>query len=189
MRPSSLLVATALLVLAVATSTYALEVQIKDFKAESSLVRATLELRDLIPERFKKLLDQNGALHLRVQAEVWESRAVWDRLVYPASVKAVSMTKGTPPPNSLSMQIELGSGDRIIATGRYHLHVIATIGTLADRDVDDVDDAVFGRESESNTLGSLGRLVFRTAIQISDYLQSVTSETRSRKVSGADLLR
>ena len=50
-------------------------------------------------------------------------------------------------------------------------------------------DAVFGKESETNGLGSLGRLVFRTVLQVSDYLQSVTSETRSRKLSGADLLK
>ena len=87
------------------------------------------------------------------------------------------------------MQIDLGATDRIVATGRYYLHVIATLGTLAERDADEVGDAVFGRESETNTLGSLGRLVFRTAIQISDYLQSVSAETRSRKISGADLLR
>ena len=72
-------------------------------------------------------------------------------------------------------------------TSRYYLHVIATLGTLAERDVDTVGDAVFGRESEANGIGSLGRLVVRTALQISDYLQSVSAEARSRRMSGADL--
>jgi hypothetical protein len=67
--------------------------------------------------------------------------------------------------------------------------VIATIGTLADRDADEVNDAVFGRESDENTLGSFGRMVFRTAMRVGDYLQSVSAETKSRKVSGADITR
>ena len=33
------------------------------------------------------------------------------------------------------------------------------------------------RQSEANGLGSLGRLVFRTVLQVSDYLQSVSSES------------
>jgi hypothetical protein len=177
------------MVLVAAMPAHALDVQVKMLKAELSIVRATLELRDVIPDRFRKLLDQNGVLYLRVQAELWESRPVWDRLVYPASVKAVSMTAAAVPPNPMPLQIDLGNRDRIVGASRYYLHVIATIGTLADRDVDDVGDAVFGRASETNTLGSLGRLVFRTAIQISDYLQSVSVDVRSRKVSGQDLLR
>jgi hypothetical protein len=178
-----------LLALVIASPAAAIDVQVKELKTELTIVRARIELRDLIPDRFKRLLDENGSLHLRIQAELWESRPVWDRLVYPATVRAVRMTSATRPPNPMPMQIDLGAKDRIVATGRYYLHVMATLGTLAERDADEVGDAVFGRESETNTLGSLGRLVFRTAIQISDYLQSVSAETRSRKINGADLLR
>jgi hypothetical protein len=177
------------LLVAMASAATALEVQVKEIKTESTIVRATIELRDLIPDRFKRLLDQNGSLHLRVQAELWEIRPVWDRLVYPAAVQAIRMTAATTPPNPMPMNIDLGTRDRVTATGRYYLHVIATLGTIADRDADDVGDAVFGRESETNTLGSLGRLVFRTAIQISDYLQSVSAEAKSRKLLGRDVLR
>jgi hypothetical protein len=183
------LISTVALALAIASPAAAIDVQVKELKSELTIVRAHIELRDLIPDRFKRLLDENGSLHLRIQAELWESRPVWDRLVYPATVRAIRMTSTTRPPNPMPMQIDLGAKDRIVATGRYYLHVIATLGTLAERDADEVGDAVFGRESETNTLGSLGRLVFRTAIQISDYLQSVSAETRSHKISGSDLLR
>lgn len=181
--------AAATLVVLAAAPVRALEVQVKELKTEASTLRASIELRDVIPDRFKRLLDENGVLHLRIQAELWESRPVWDRLVYPAVIKAVRMTATTNPPNPMALQIDIGASDRIAATGRYYLHVIATLGTLAERDADDVGDAVFGREGETNTLGSLGRLVFRTAIQISDYLQSISAEARSRKLSGRDLLR
>jgi hypothetical protein len=167
----------------------ALEVHVKEIKAVASMLRASIELRDLIPDRFKRLLDQNGALHLRIQAELWESRPVWDRLVYPAVVRVIRMTPSAPPADPTLLDLEIGKNDRIIASSKYYLHVVATLGTIAERDADDVGDAVFGREGESNTLGSLGRLVFRTALQISDYLQSESSEAKSRRVNGADLKR
>jgi hypothetical protein len=53
--------------------------------------------------------------------------------------------------------------------------VIATLGTLAEREVDEVGDAVFGRPSETNGLGSLGRLVFRTVLKV-----RITSERLRR---------
>jgi len=164
----------------------ALEVQIRNIKADV-VVRASFDVRDLLPERFRKMLDDNGTLHLRLQVELWESRPVWDRLVYPAVVRVVRITRDALPPESMPVDLEIGKSDRIVATSRYYLHVIATLGTLAERDVDTVGDAVFGRESEANGIGSLGRLVVRTALQISDYLQSVSAEARSRRMSGADL--
>ena len=175
--------------LSAAAPVSALEVHVKELRTEAAMVRASIELRDLVPDRFNRLLDENGMLHLRLQAELWESRPVWDRLVYPAVVRAIRLTKGTLPPNPTPLALEIGHRDRIVATGRYYLHVIATIGTLAERDVDDVGDAVFGRPSETNTLGSLGRAIFRTARQISDYLQSVSAEAKSKKISGNDLLK
>lgn len=175
-------------VLLAARSASALEVHVKEVGAAASIVRASIELRDVIPDRFKRLLDQNGSLHLRIQAELWETRPVWDRLVFPAIIQVIRMTPAAPPVSPIPLVLELGKTDRIVASGRYYVHVIATLGTLAERDADDVGDAVFGRESETNTLGSLGRLVFRTALQINDYLQSVSAETKSRRITGAALL-
>ncbi len=142
-----------------------------------------------MPDRFRKVLDENGSVHLRLQAELWESRPVWDRLVFPAILRAIRITRDRVPPSPWSLTIELGKADRIESAGKYYVHVVVTAGTLADRDADEVGDAVFGRESETNSLGSLGRLVFRTAIQISDYLQSVTAEAKGKKIAGSELLR
>ena len=164
----------------------ALEVQIREIRMDAT-VRAAFDVRDLLPDRFRRVLDDNGTLHLRLQVELWESRPVWDRLVYPAVIRVVRLTRDQPPPESIPVNLELGKSDRIVATGRYYLHVVATLGTLAERDVETVGDAVFGRESETNGLGSLGRLVVKTALQISDYLQSVTAEAKSRRMMGADL--
>jgi hypothetical protein len=184
----------------------ALEVQVKDLRAPASLVTTTIELRDVLPDRFRKTIDEGGVLHLRVQAELWESRPVWDRLVYPAIVRVFrfrrvstdgmsitdpsgSTTTYPAPPRSLPFVVDLGETRRLTAAARYYVHVIATLGTLAEREVDEVGDAVFGRESETNSLGSLARLVFRTALQVSDYLQSVSAETRGRRTAGADIMK
>ena len=190
--------------LLLAAPSAALEVQVKEVLAPSSSVTTTIELRDLLPDRFKKTLDDGGALHLRVQAELWESRPVWDRLVYPAIVRVFrfgrapgnglsitdpggSATTYPAPPRSMPVVVSLGAAARVAPAERYYVHVIATLGTLAEREVDEVGDAVFGRPSETNGLGSLGRLVFRTVLQVNDYLQSVSSEIRTRDVTGRDV--
>jgi hypothetical protein len=191
----------------VATSVSAgpLDVQVKNVRTPSAAVTATVELRDVLPDRFRKLVEEGGVLHLRVQTELWESRPVWDRLVYPAIVRVfrlgrapaartISITDAsgaapTPMPDPLPVTVDLGNSDRVTASERYYVHVVATLGTLAEQEVDAVGDAVFGRASETNGLGSLGRLVFRKVLQVSDYLQSVTAEAKSRRLSGREVLR
>jgi len=190
-----------------ASRVLALDLQVKEVRAASTIVQTTLEVRDVVPERFKKMLDSGNVLHLRLQAELWESRPVWDRLVYPAItrvfrlVRAVSggeisisdgagsSTSYAAVPNPLPLQLDLGQRDRISASQKYYVHAVVTLGTIAEREVDAAGDAVFGRESETNGLGSLGRLVFRTVLQVSDYLQSVSAETRGGRTPGADIVR
>ena len=198
--------ASAIIGVLLAAPVAALDVQVKDVYAPSSSVTTTIELRDLLPDRFRKTLDDGGVLHLRVQAELWESRPVWDRLVHPAIVRVFrfgrasgsglsitdpsgSATTYPAPPRLMPVVVDLGAAARVTPAERYYVHVIATLGTLAEREVDEVGDAVFGRPSETNGLGSLGRLVLRTALQVNDYLQSVSAEARSRKTSGAEILK
>jgi hypothetical protein len=200
------LAALLLLLAAAPVAAAPLDVQVKDVRRPASAVSATIELSDLIPDRFRKTLDEGGVLHMRVQAELWESRPVWDRLVYPAIVRVFRFRRApsdglsiTDPdgastayaaaPKSLPIVLDLGDANRVTPAERYYVHVIATLGTLAEREVDDVGDAVFGRPSEANSLGSLGRLMFRTVLQVSDYLQSVSAEARSRRTPGAEILK
>ena len=179
--------AAAALMWALAAPASALTVDVKEVRAASSTVHATLQLRDLIPDRFKKIVNGGGQVHLRLQAELWESRPVWDRLVYPAVIRMAAVLRTTP--NPLDVSLNLGASDRIVPAERYYVHIVATIGTLAEREADDVNDAVFGVESDDNALGSFGRMLFRTALRVGDYLQSVSAEAKSRKLSGADIIR
>jgi hypothetical protein len=195
------------LLIAWAIPASALDVLVKSVGTPASVVTAVIEVRDPLPDRFRKVIDDGGVLHLRLETELWESRPVWDRLVYPAIVRvfrfarAVSgreisigdsagATRTYPAvPNPMTLSIELGQSARITATSRYYLRIMATAGTLAEREADDVGDAVFGRASETTGLGSLGRMVLRTMIKVSDYLQSVSAETTGRRISGAELLK
>src|SRR6266700_7306096 len=52
---------------------------------------------------------------------------------------------------TLSLTIDEGIIDGV--------RIMATAGTVAERDADDVGDVVFGRQSESTSLGSLGRMI------------------------------
>jgi hypothetical protein len=192
------MIATMLCALALSAPATALEVRVKDVHVPAASVGASIELRDVLPDRFKRLLDEGGVLHLRLQTELWESRPVWDRLVYPAMVRVLRFARAASGreitvtdsagaaasyatvPDPLSVDVQIGRRDRLVKTERYYVHVVATLGTVADRDIDDVNDALFGRPNESNGLGSLGRMVFRKMIEISDYLQSVTAETKSK---------
>ena len=184
-----------------------LDVQVKDVRTPASAVRTTIEIRDLVPERFKRMMDDGRILHLRVQAELWESRPIWDRLVYPAIVRVFRLGNSpsgrevaiTDPdgasttyrvvPSSIPVVVDLGDRNRLTSTEKYYVHVVATLGTLADREADEVGDAVFGGEGDAGGLASLGRIVVKSAMKVSDYLQSVSAETKSRKLAGAEILR
>jgi hypothetical protein len=183
-----------------------LDVEVKRVQSQAQSVKATIELRDVVPDRFKRVLDDGGPLHLRVQAELWESRPVWDQLVYPAIVRmfrfaeraatrdiTIDDVNGSTAygaiPNPLAIELDLGSRTRIASGSRYYVHVVATLGTIADREADEAEDAVFGRASDANSLGSVSRMLFRAAMKVGDYLQSVSAETKSRKIAGADIIR
>ena len=209
--------AVSISVLLLAAPARALDVQVKDVRAAPAGVQTSIELRDVIPDRFKHVVDEGGVLHVRVQTELWESRPVWDRLVYPAMIRMFRLVRTAAggdvalldadgvsvplpgrsgksgdsggPGGRVPLVMDLGDRGRLSTESRYYLHVIATVGTLAEREVDEAGDAVFGRPGESNGLGSLGRLVFRTALQASSYLQSVSAETKSRRLSGRDIMQ
>ena len=109
--------------LAAAAPASALDVEVKGLHTAGAAVTTAIELRDVIPERFRKTLVEGGVLHLRVQAELWEARPVWDRLVYPAIVRVFRFTPGA-----------YANG---VASGSYIRLVLAVITTV------ELDDPIF----------------------------------------------
>ena len=196
----------AAILLAVPTPARALDARIADIRTVGGSVRASLELSDMLPEKLQQVLEAGGTLHLRVQAELWEDRPLWDRLVRPALVTvyrivrdpttsriAISDAVGeilSAPlvPNPLALRVEVAPLDAVGDSARYYLRFLTTIGTIAEQDVERAGKAVFGDDSSGVSLGGLGRFIFSTVVHVSDYLQSVSDETRSDTLRGRDLL-
>ena len=193
--------------LSLATEAAALGVEIKDLRAAAASVTASIELRDALPDRFRETVDRGGVVHLRIHTEVWERRPVWDRLVYPAVVRVFRLAR-TPSgqefavydpdggvathsafPDPLPLVIRVGDADRLLSAARYYAKVIATLGTLAEREIENAGDAVFGRPEESSGLGAFGRMVFKRVLEMSDYLQSVSAQSTSRNIEGGQILK
>ena len=193
--------------LSIATEAVALGVDVKDLRTAAADVTASIDLRDVLPDRFRQTVDQGGVVHLRIHAEVWEKRPVWDRLVYPAVVRVFRLAR-TPSggefavyepegvftvhptiPNPLRLSVRVGSADRLTSAARYYGKVIATLGTLAEREISDAGAAVFGRPEESSGLGAFGRTIFQKVLEISDYLQSISAQGVSRNINGGQILK
>jgi hypothetical protein len=152
------------------------------------------------------VLESGGPLHVRIQAELWEDRPVWDKLVRPAliSVFRVVRDPGTSQvavtdavgtimsfaqwPDPLTLKVEVAPAQALQDDSRYYLRIVATIGTIAERDIQ-TGEAVFGGDDGSISIGTVGRLVFRTVLQATDYLQSVSTETRSDRFRGREVQR
>lgn len=190
--------------LAAPASAAALGGKVVELRASGAVVRAAIELSDAFPGKLRPALEQGGRLYLRVEAELWEDRT-WDRLVKPATVAAFRISRApggrevtvadvtgglaTYPdyPNPFVVRVEVSPLDRIVETGRYYLSGTVTIGTLAERDIADAGEAVFGRDDGSVGLRSAGRFVLGAVLRITDYMQSVSASVRSGKLSGREI--
>lgn len=185
----------------------ALEARIREIRTIGESVRASIELRDILSDTLRHVLESGSPLHVRVQAEVWEDRPIWDTLVRPALVSvfrigrdpaskqvAVSDAVGTVMSfaqwqDPLTLRVEVAPARDLRDDNRYYLRIVATIGTIAERDIEDTGAAVFGRDDGSISLGTVGRLVFKSVLQMTDYLQSVSTEARSDRFRGRDMRR
>ncbi|HXW08047.1 MAG TPA: hypothetical protein VD833_22645 [Vicinamibacterales bacterium] len=185
----------------------ALEARIREIRTVGESVRASIELADLLTETLGRVLQSGSPLHVRIQAEIWEDRPLWDKLVRPALVTvyrivrdpttsqvAVSDAVGTivsaaQLPDPLSLRVEIAPARELDEDGRYYVRILATIGTIAERDIEETGAAVFGRHDGNISLGTMGRLVFTAVLQVTDYLQSVSTEARSDRFRGRDMRR
>jgi hypothetical protein len=194
-----------LFTLLVAAPAAALQARITELRVAGGVVRASLEIRDLFPDKFRDVLERGGAIHLRLQLELWEDRAIWDKLAVPALVsvfrlildpstrqisvadrygEAVRLPAWQEP---LTLRLDLGRADALSGGTRYYVRTQGTLGTIAEREATDAGDAVFGRDEGGVTIGAVGRLLFHTVLQVTDYLQSVSSDARTRDVTGNEI--
>ncbi len=198
-------VVAALVVLLLATRGEALEARVTEWQVAGGTVRAAVELRDVFADRFRKLVEDGRTLHVQVTSELWETRTLWDRLVRAPSASVFGAVRdpalrtivvedaaGTRLsfasfPKTMVVWIDVAPASRFDASRTYYLHLSVTVGTVAEREIEGVSDAVFGT-GEASGLGALGKLFFQKVLKLADYLQSESCETTSRKTPGRDIL-
>ena len=204
MKPPAVSLLTAGVALLAHATLAALGIDVARLGASGSTARAELSVRGLFAERFRRLIEGGGTLHLRIRAELWEDRA-FDRLAAPALVgtwRISSSASGTALrvtdsrdteydqplwADPLLVRLDLAPLSRLEDDARYYLHIGLVAGTLGEHAADDVNEAVFGKEEESGGIGALGRFLFRQAVALSEYFQSEATELTSRRVRGREL--
>lgn len=190
-----------------ATTARAAGIQAKavSFKRAGAAVRVAFDIRDIFTDRFRAIVDQGGTLYVRIEAELWEPRSVWDRLVRPASVSVARLTgdavshsvvladpfggatRYAAYPRAVTTWADLVPADRVDAKASYYVRATITVGTIAESEISGMSEAMFGNERQSTGLGSLGKYVFQKVLRLADYLDSVSCDVKSDRLSGARL--
>jgi hypothetical protein len=183
----------------------ALEARLTEIRVAGGGIRASLEIRDMFPAKFQAILEDRGAIHLRLQIELWEDRPIWDKLAQPSvvtifrivmdpSTREVSVadrygevSRQPAWQEPLVVQTNLGRADALSDTAQYYVRALVTLGTVAERETAKATNAVFGEDESSVSLAGMGKILFHAVLQVNDYLQSVASEVRTRDVKGRDV--
>jgi hypothetical protein len=196
---------SAVLALGLAAPASALEARLTELRVAGGSIKASLEIRDMFPAKFQAVLEEGAAIHLRLQIELWEDRPVWDRLAQPAVVTVFrivldpstrqvtvgdrygELSRQPAWQEPLTLRPDLGRADALSDDTRYYVRVLATLGTIAEKEAARATRAVFGDDESSVSLGAMGKMLFHAVLQVNDYLQSVSSERRTRDVTGRDV--
>lgn len=203
MRPRALALTVAVWLLTSLTAS-AMEVRVLEIRVIGPSIRASLDLRDLVGDKFLEVLSGGRPLHVRIHAELWEDRPIWDKLVRPAIVSAFRIMRepndqitvvdpfgiiATLPNHStpVPLRVEVAPTSAISETAKYYLKLVATVGTIEADEAAETGEAVFGGDDGALSVARFGRLIFDTVVQVADYLQSVTAEARTRVFTGSEV--
>jgi len=194
-----------LLVFGLAVPASALETKLTEMRVAGGGLFAALELRSVFPAKFQAVLQEGAAVYLRLQIELWEDRPVWDRLAQPAgtTVFRVMLDRQTRQVHvadqygevsrqpawqePLTLRLHLGRADGLSDGAKYYVRALATLGTLAEKESAKASSAVFGDDDGSVSIAGMGKILFHTVLQVNEYLQSVSSELRSREMTGREI--
>jgi hypothetical protein len=183
----------------------ALETRLLELRVVGGGIRASLEIRDMFPAKFQSVLEQGAAIHLRLQVELWEDRPVWDRLAQPAIVTVFrvaldpstrqvtvadsygEVSRQSAWQEPVMLRPDLGRADALSDTARYYVRVLTTLGTIAEKQAERASSTVFGDDDSAVSIAAMGKMLFHAVLQVNDYLQSVSSEIRTREVTGRDV--
>lgn len=196
--------AVAVCLLAMPAAAEDMSLQLNEVRAVGPGIRASIDLRDVFSEKFRSILQDGGRLHLRVQAELWEDRPLWDKLVRPAIVSvfriirdpnsqisvsdAVGAVTSLPwTANALGLRVDVAPTDAVDDNRKYYLRLVATVGTIEEKEIEDTGAAVFGRGESAVSVARMGKVILNTVLQVNDYLQSMSAEAHGPVLLGRDL--
>lgn len=179
----------------------ALEMRVEDIRAASARVSATLELRDLLRDRFLDVVRQGQSIFLQLQAELWEQRRLADRLALTtpaltyrivgdgASGMVIVSQFGDRAAHAdvrqpVPLRVDVGPASVLVDDRAYYLRAQVTLASIADRDIDQFGTAIFGDPQSAAGLAGLGRFVFGTLLRIGKYLESESAEATSGRYTG-----
>jgi hypothetical protein len=204
LRRAACIIAIVLAAAAFAAPAEALDARVTEIRVAGGSIRASIEIRDMFPQKFQSILEDGAAIHLRLQIELWEDR-MWDKLAQPAAVTVfrivldpstrqvkvagqygeVSRQPAWQEP--LALRLDLGRAEGISDSGNYYVRVLATLGTVAEKESERASNAVFGDDDSTVSLAGMGKMLFHAVLSVNDYLQSVSAESRSRNISGREV--
>jgi hypothetical protein len=197
--------AASIVVCAAAARVAAIGGSVTELRTVDGHVRAALAVRDAFNSAMRQVLEAGEALHLRIEAALWEDRTVWDRAVEPPRVtifRIVRSPSGTEIsvidpgggtatyrayPDPLVVDVDLGDAAKVRVDAEYYVSAAVTLGTLSEQAAEEANEAVFGRDDGSPGLTQVGRFLLNTVLQLSDYVRSESIEIRGARVSGARL--
>ncbi|MBI4266392.1 MAG: hypothetical protein HY657_18625 [Acidobacteria bacterium] len=182
----------------------ALELRVAQFRASASRVAVTMELRDLLRDKFLELIREGRSIFLQVQAELWEDRRIADRLTLTTPVLTYRVVGNveagvvitdqygngathTDVRLPVPVRVDLGPASSILDDRSYYLRAQVTAATVADSDIDQMGAAIFGDGRDEAGLASLGRFVFRTLLRIGKYLESANAELTTGRYTGQQI--
>ncbi len=167
----------------------------------ASRVVATVELRDLLKDKFLQMVQQGRAVFVQIQADLWEDRRVSDRLALttPALNYRIdrALDRGVVISDQfgnrvdqadvslpLPLRVELGPATGLLDDGTYYVHAAVTAATVAERDIQQAGSAILGDPQSAEGLAGLGRFVFNTLLRIGQYLDTARAEATSGRFTG-----
>jgi hypothetical protein len=205
-RTVSRIVLPAVLAMAAfAAPAFALEARLMEIRVAGGSIRASVEIKDMFPAKFQSLLEDGGTMHLRLQLDLWEDRAVWDKLVQPSLITVFrvvldpatrqvrvadqygEVSRQTAWQEPLIVRLDLGRAEPLADAKQYYARTLATFGTIAEKETAQASRAVFGDDDGSVSLAAMGKILFHAVVQVNDYLQSVASDSRTRGISGREI--
>lgn len=202
MRPS--LAVTIVCLLLASAETLAIGGKVAELRTASGRLHAAVELADPFSSAHRAILEKGGTLHVRIEAAVWEDRAVFDRPVDPPRVStlrvirkpdgsAIGVVDQTgalatykPYPSRLRLELDICALTRLVDDTKYYVDTAVTIGSLGEDELDEANEAVFGGEDPAG-LKRIGKFLLNSVLQVKDYVDSASTELRSNRFTKRSL--